>query len=390
MALLTYETAVLPVLCLPLLRRARWDRRWAAGFAAHVAIVAVLAGGLFAVRHRWGESRALDAAATPRAIAGQIVRGTGIGTSTVWGLCATRARQGLYDVHDRRPGLAWLVPAIALAVGLTVPAGRATVADRAALAGDVRRAAAFAVAASAVAYVFCFAPPHYPPDFTEGRLTSTHLAATIPVSVAMAVIATVPVLVASTWGVPRWVPMVAVSVVAGVYFTALTAYARDEQDGYAAVWQARREFWSTVLTLCPDVGDRTVIVVDGKVEPPAYVMGVTSWSDYLVPAQCYQFPGGHFRRDPMLFVYAGQWTAGLRWDGDRVRWPDGPVGLRGKDDGLDAGNVILLHVDGDRHLSRATGTVDVAGQPFPLRPPPVAQPRPPYPTRPLYDLLTGG
>ena len=388
LALLTYETAVLPVLFLPLLRRGRWDRRWLFTFAVHLAVIGLLAGGLFAVRKGRGESRAVEAAATPAVIASQVARGTVIGTATAWGQCGRRAKQGMYDVHDRRPWLAALVPLFAVGVWLTVPRSRATLAEQAALAGDVRRAAAYAVSSSVVAYVFCFAPPHFPPIFTEGRLTSTHLAATIPISIAMAVIATVPVLIVSTVGVPRWAPTAVVAIVAGGYFTALVAAARDEQDGYAAVWQARRDFWSTVLDLCPDVGNRTVIVCDGHAEPPAYVMGVTSWSDYLVLSQCYRFPRGHFPRDPMLFVTTADWTAHLRRRGNHVSWPDGPTGLKAGDDVLDDGNVILLHVDGDGRVTRAAGVIEVAGRPFALKPPTDVN-RPPYPTRPLYTLLTG-
>ena len=372
-----------------------WDRRWAAGFAAHLAVLGVLAAVLFGVRQHGGESRAVDASGGLGTIISDVVAGTGIGNHTVWRMCFRRGVQGLYDIHDRRPHLVWLVPAMAGAIALTVARSwRATAAEQAALAGDVRRAAAFAGAASLVAYAFCFAPPHFPPSFTEGRLTSTHLAATMPVAVAMAALAAVPVLVASTAGVPRWASGVVVAIVLGGYFACLFSVAVDEQDGYVALWQARRQFWTQVLDLCPDVGNRTIVVVDARVVPPAYFMGVTSWSDYMVLMQCYRVPGGHFRRDPMVFVdpaAGGDWRAGMVWQGDRVVWRDGPFGTHARDNGLDAGNLILLHLDrSDNRLTRVAGTVDVGGRPFRLKPLPAADVRrPPYPTLPLYGLLTG-
>ncbi len=391
LAVLTYETALLPFLALPLLRRAQWDLRWAGAFAVHLAVIGLLAVALFAARELGGESRAVTAAGDLRTIAAQVGHGTLLGNQTVWSMCGRRALQGWYDIHDRRPRVAALAPLIVAVVWLGVPRRRATAADLSALAADIRRAVAFALAGSAVAYVFCFAPPHYPPTFTEGRLTSTHLAATTPVCVLMAVVVALPLLLFPLAGVPRWLGAAALAVVAGGYFTAVYAVALDEQDGYVAIWQARRQFWTALLDLCPDVGDHTIVVCDGRITPPAYYMGANSWSDYMVLMQCYRVPGGHFHRDPMVFVYpAGDgWTANLVRHGDAVIWQDGPEGLANGDARLDPGNLILLHLSPDNVLTRQTAPVTLCGRPFPLRQPPTNPRRPPYPTLPMYHLLTG-
>jgi hypothetical protein len=390
-ALLTYETAVLPLLALPLLRRGRWNRKWRIGFAGHLAILAILALALFAARRAGGESRTLSVTTSLGTTARQIVFGTWIGNDTAWTMCLRRAIQGWYDIHDRRPWMVMIMPAISATIAWTVSGPRSTGPDTAALAGDIRRAGAFALAASLVAYVFCFAPPHFPPDFREGRLTSTHLAATMPICVAIAAVSAVPGLVASSFRMPAWIAGAVVAVVAGGYFTALFAAALDEQDGYVDIWQARRQFWTDLLAICPDVTDHTIVVCDGRITPPAYYMGCNSWSDYMVLSQCYRWPrGGHFHRDPMVFVYpAGGWTAGLIRRGDRVLWHDQPVGLGPGDTPLDEGNLILLRLDTQNRMTRVPGSIELLGQPFRLRPSPNAATRPTYPTLPLYHLLTG-
>jgi hypothetical protein len=434
-SLLTYETALLPFAVFPLLNP-HWNRRWARQFAIHLLILALLATGFFFVRKSGGESRVVDASLSAQTVAQRIWTGTGIGIDTVFKLCRTRAMQGETDFDQRRQprselkmvgtliGLSVLVSSLAArrnAIDLklvptpTPPRGREgekeyikrkrklspaflrvfassrRMARSSKLTSQHRflfrstlRAAAFAAAGLAIAYLFCFT--HYPPDYEEGRLTSTHLAATLPVAVSIAVLAAIPLLL-----LPRSLGALLTACLIGFYFTCLFAAARDEQRGYVQIWRARQHLWTRIVDLCPDITDGTLIAFEGPVPQPAYFMGTASWSDYLVLGEIYNFTPSHFHRDPM----AAHFPPGPPfWQSDIALAPNGqfiwnhsPFGV-GASQMLFDGNLILLHVDDTGAVVRERGTIQFCGKTCHLKDPSSAA-VPAFPKLPLYTILTG-
>ena len=243
---------------------------------------------------------------------------------------------------------------------------------------DVGRALIFGLAAIGVSYLLCFT--HYPPTCEEGQSTSVHTAAAI----GFAAVA------AGLFGLApsrRWV-----TVGAALYFGLLFGHATDEQAAYADLWHERQAFWTRVLALCPDLTDRTVIVCDGTLIQRTWYMPANLWSDAMVPAQVYQFPAS-YRLPPILAAFPrlpGQdWRQAVRWDdAGRLTWRTPPCNCPAGQV-LNAGDTILLHVDNAGGVSRVAGPVDVAGRPVPLRAMPPAGSRPAFPHLPFYAVLTG-
>jgi hypothetical protein len=261
---------------------------------------------------------------------------------------------------------------------------------------DVGRLAWFGVAAVFVSYLFSFT--HFPPFLEEGQSTSTHLAAAVGGGMLLA--CAVGGLLAVRTGQKWWTPLVLL--ITSLYTATLLQAAVDEQDAYGMLWRQRQEFWIRVIDLCPDITDGTVIICDGFVLPTHWFMPVSSWCDTLVLLQSYQFPYG-WQRIPELIPYTtdhsfGPWYESVGRDNQgRAVWLDDklPYGYDQKiksDPGikfLPEGNMILLHVDKDGHVTRQSGTIDIAGKPFRLKDPGPRGQKMPYPTLPFYRILTG-
>jgi hypothetical protein len=387
-SLLTYETALLPFVMLPLLQR-KWDLRWARSFAIHLAVLALLAGSLAGVRKIFGESRVVDANENFRTILSEIHDGTRIGIDTTLKMCRVRADQGADDfLADRQRNIRRNMLLVAMILGGSIFASTMLARDRRSTGGfalDLARATAFGVAALSISYVFCFT--HYPPDFEIGRMTSTHLAATFPVAVLMAVVAGGSMLIP-----PRSTGALFSAVIVAVYFSCLYGSAIDEQDGFIHVWKARQQFWTQVMQLCPDMTDRTLIVCDGGARQAEYYMESSSWSDFMVLFQSYKFPA-RFSRPPMCFCFRPD-ANGPTWKRDAVLSKDGKITWRPNPFGhepvetADDGNLILLHADDAGHVTRDLGAIVLAGKTIHLRADQSSATRCPFPTLPLYRILT--
>jgi hypothetical protein len=387
LALLSYETAALPFIFFPLLMR-RWDLSWLARFGLHGLVIVCLFGSLAGVRGHFGEERASGALADRQKVEHLIRDGTRIGINTVKTICRVRAIQGLNDALSRprvRRGI--------VVCGLSVIAATwwaAGCTDRRKnywmLFPDLARAAAYGVAALSISYVLSFT--HYPPDFQVGRMTSTHLAATFPVAVLMAAFASLPMaLPPKAWGA------VLCGTIAAAYFSLLFRRAQYEQESYAAIWHARQVFWTKVIDLCPDLKDGTLVIVDGGVPRPEYYMDSSSWSDYMVLDQVWDFRGKHFGRNPELFCFRPNpatggptWQAGITHQvGGPFLWHHPPEMLQA-DSPVFSGNTILLHADERGNVTRQTGTIRLAGSDFKLKDPDPAAAE--YPRLPMYRILT--
>ncbi len=405
LCLVTYETALLPLLAVPLLDlpAASRDRNppaepsgTAAGFAArqirgraallrfanrpflwrlaiHAAVLFALIGFVAVTRARGGEFRAVGATGGKVTVATEVVLGSIRGPLAVAQASVRRPWQQVYAAAHR-PAHAALVAAAAVAFTLVLTARRRPTPPA------VRRAAAFGVTAVGVSYLLCFT--HYPPTCQEGQSTSVHTAAAIGAAAIAAAVA--------GWLLRR--PSLLRRIVVGLYFALLFGHAIDEQAAYAGLWHERQSFWTQVLDLCPDLTDRIVILCDGTMSQPTWYMPVNLWSDAMVPAQAYQLPAT-FRLPPLLAAFprtAGQaWrTAVRRGDDGRLVWRTPPCSCPPGQELL-PGETILLRLDNAGRLSRVSGTVDVEGQPFGLKPPPPPGARAGFPTLPFYSLLTG-
>jgi hypothetical protein len=386
-SLLCYETAVLPLFFIPLLVIRRRSERWWIGFIAHYTLMAAVVGTIVWLRQRFGETRMVQTAASGyRDVVRNIFYGTGIGLRTVWNICVHRTEFGLLDALRRRGvrvgmGLVGAGLATAVVWSFHLKPGPAT---RVQYARALLPSLLYALATLSISYTFGFT--HFPPDFEIGRMTSTHLATTFPFAVLLGLAAALPLLIAH-----RRVGIVISAGMVAAYFPLLFRASQDEQKGYAAIWQAKRIFWSQVVQLCPDLDLNTIIIVDGTVVRKAYYMDGSGWSDYMVLNQMYDFHSGTSWQYPKLYAFnigddGPLWNRGIIRDAEgRPIWRSPPA-MTPADMLIPEGDTILLHAGRDGVVTRQTGLIELAGKPFRLKD---RVPAAHYPTLPMYHLMVG-
>jgi hypothetical protein len=399
LCLLTYETAFLPLLAVPLLDwDGVWMRRGAEGnpprsgglmerlargplplrrLVRHGLILGAIMLAVAVARTLGGEDRAAEANGGKLTILWEMAAGSVLGPAMVIRSCWHWPRlQIIAAVHD--PRLAGQI--LAASAGFAVVIGLATRRAARPSVAAIRQASLFGGAALGVSYVLCFR--HFPPVFEQGQATSVHTAAALGCSALAAAVAGLVLRRSRVWFVA----------LAALYFGLLTTSAIDEQHRFTVIWHERQSYWRQVLALCPDMTDQTVILSDGTMPQPTWVMPVNLWSDAMVPAQVYKFPAA-FRIPPILSPYLQKpgedWRSNVQWDGAaRLIWRVTPCNCTPGQE-LMPGNTILLRLVEPGRFVRLEGTVDVDGRPQRFRPIPPPGTRAPYPHLPFYDVLVG-
>jgi len=115
----------------------------------------------------------------------------------------------------------------------------------------------------------------YPPTQTAGRLTSTHVAAAWPASLA----------VAALYEGARRRGHGGSRVAAGlfaVWLACMAGYHHYLQREYVRAWHLQQRFWRQVMTLAPEAGPGWTVIVDGIPGAGSPVIYSNAWSDDLV------------------------------------------------------------------------------------------------------------
>lgn len=287
LALLSYETAFLPFLVLPLLRpsdRRTTLRTWTVHLLACAAILAVIA----AVRLGTGDERAITAAHETGRSAHRILTSLVIGPGTSGRMLLAAVARGW-----RRIDLYAAVACALTVLGFVAVIRRARPASSPpagvaarwptwlAPEGDAPCSIpwwwllASALVAWSASYALTLSDFSYPPTQTVGRLTSTHVAAGWPVCLVVAALYEG----ARRRGRPlAW----GATVVFAAWLASMVAYHHFLQREYARTWVAEKAFWRQVVTLAPDAGAGWTVIVDGVPVEASPVICTNSWSDYEV------------------------------------------------------------------------------------------------------------
>jgi hypothetical protein len=378
LCLITYESAMLPFVAIPMLEISR-DEKWRRRFIRHIVTVFLIIAFIGLTRKLGHEYRTEEANSSKITVLLDIVAGTVIGPAAAISTFAIRIWNVLQHLWQSPVDTAAMLAAalvFALVLRLTAKGSRAgSVPSK-----EITRAIQFGLLALVASYLLSFT--HFPPVCLQGQTTSVHFAGVIGGATLFAA--------ACSWLMNRSRPWVATATIA-IYLGILFSWAQVVQSGYVTLWQERQQFWTRLIDLCPDLTDGTLIICDNQPPQPNSLMPVSCWSDSVVLEESFAFPDS-FAQTPQVSCFPADstrhgWRSWLTRDPQgQVVWNQSPYGRR-KGAELIEGNTILLHMDNEGKLTRATGTANIAGQPFRLK---TLVPRgvPHYPTLRFFDILT--
>lgn len=361
-ALLSYENGFLALFALPLLVRP-WNRRLPRTLVQHVLILCGIVLGAIIIRFAVGEARTTASIGSLGDIVPRLLGSLAIGPPRSLAAMLVQPLRGMPTWDTETIGVAVFAVLLFGALLWWLPRPRADT-------RDPMRVAAAGLVMLVLGYALAFT--HYPPVALVGRGTSVHLGATLGAAVLGA---------ASAWALLQWRRTVGIAVLAAYFALAVGYYVTIDRD-FIRSWQLQRAFWRDVVACCSDLQDGTVLLYELQPSDETTFIFTNSWGDALVLSETLRFPASW--TDPPRLFSLTDWQSRVAPSGDHLIWWVPAASWDEHWETLPQDNVILLRRDGDGHLQRVTGSIDVAGQPLELKPPaaPVA-----WPPAQLYDLL---
>lgn len=291
MSLLSYESAFLPFLAVPLLwsgNRKATLRTWLTHIVLCIAIVTLLA----IIRLKTGDVRADSAITDLGTTTHRLLTSLYLGPFTSIRMLGKGAWLGLQHASPAGIGAAiFLASAVfacrslrhALPVTQTSPSlalwpnwlARHRTAE-----GQLPWWWVLATALLMLSGSYALTLTNYPPTQESGRLTSTHVAAAWGLALAVAALA--------EGGrrhlgkTARWfAPLLA------VWIGTLLLYQDFVQREYVRSWDIQRGFWRQVAALAPEAGPGWTIIVTGSTAEQSSVIASNSWADFHVCRQLF-------------------------------------------------------------------------------------------------------
>lgn len=389
LSLLSYETAIIPFLLVPLLEFRGGKPhvgRWFVHTGLCMAIVALDA----LIRIHTGDARASAAVGSISETIYRMLTSLYIGPATGARAFAVGIWSGMthLTVAKAAAGLV-LVGALAAVIALErvrrVPLqpgskfGRgdrpSTSSSRASFVGWGWIAFGAVVTWSAC---YLLTIVNYPPTQLVGRLTSTHVAAAWPVALLTAALAE------AVLKAPRRMRPIFAGLFALIVVT-LTSYQRVLQEQYVWAWQQQKRFWKEVMEAAPDAQSGWSIIVTGPPIPAPAVIAVNSWADFHVFRSIID---GTSNNKGTAFAHLGYLGSLIQFrkEGEQIEWR--PQFWGGEFVPIDPNRLVLLESDG-QHIHRIARLSTVAGMLESS-----ADARPPartvWPETPVAQLLFGG
>jgi hypothetical protein len=217
------------------------------------------------------------------------------------------------------------------------------------------------------------------PLVIRGNATSVHVAATLGGSIMCAGIFWAILLLAEFYQKKK----IAAALIA-LYFSLLVGFHFVVQNDYVRSWRNQRTFWKSVVSLCPDLDEGTVIFVEPHGLPETKYVHTTSWAYAIILKELLRFPK-EWKKPPRLFVLSQELKNSIRAERDRVRWQVPVAMWNSHSDFLSPGNLIWLEMRGNE-LTRRNGILEFECIRFPLKEkgssPPIK-----YEKGPFYDYL---
>ena len=335
-SLFCYETVYPLWLGVPLLER-EWSGRWRRRLVVHGLIFTLVVGGTVLLRSLAGEGRVhlLRSEMVRQRLLNNIVDGPVVALTSYW----RKFRSGI-DGLDAGGWWVAALAAVAFVVVLSVvqlpplPGEEKCEADvrprrkkkrkkkraepetrshaerrkiplalQAAQSRSVRLVAA-AVVLLVLAYPFTATVDAGRTFF--GRGTRVHVAAAVGAALLVGLVWSLLLRLAVR--VRLALPMV---LLAAGYFTALVGAGLRVQDQYALCWRVQQEAWTQIVSLAPDLGPQTTVLVERVGAARSREIAPWNWATHMVLWRLYEFPADWPRWPQVVPIFRG-WEAKLR------------------------------------------------------------------------------
>jgi hypothetical protein len=310
-SLLSYESAFIVFFGIPLLKN-KWNKKMLIDMIKHTLISSFILVFVAFIRTLTGESRVLKANSEWFLIPGKIFYSISIGSSTSMSLFF---KTPLYSIIFEWNKTTWIVFFITIVFFTKVfwdyrfyyekeHSNYSLVRQNNIfyINKDYRKKVFYlktlkilftGLVLLCLSYPLSFSDPHYPPTTEYGRFTSEHLAATFGGSIIFASLSSLLFYITKKGGKKKYIIILAcyLSVIVGYHFTI--------QRDFKKSWKNQREFWTQVISACPDIDKRTVVLVVNSQLPETKYILTHSWADPIVLEQIYHLPN---KRNPVDFA----------------------------------------------------------------------------------------
>ena len=210
-----------------------------------------------------------------------------------------------------------------------------------------------------LAYGFSFT--HFPPTARYGRMTSVHLAAAFGGALLFATICSILLAYAKSHRLKNLV-----IVFLTLYLSLLTTYRFSIQQDFKQAWKNEQTFWTSAVSLIPDMTDGTMIFVLSHDLSTTHFILTNSWANPIMLTQIFQFPSD-WKTPPRLFVVPSDWTESVVQEEGQFKWQVPPALEKSHWEVLPDSNVILLEMENGK-LVRRYGSIQLNGMTLHLKP----------------------
>ena len=206
---------------------------------------------------------------------------------------------------------------------------------------------------------------HFPVDCISGIFSgSAHMAATFGAALLASSLSTVLLL----WAQSHRRKNCAILALA-LFFSLLAGFHVLVQKDFVRGWAFQKQFWSNVLSLCPDLTEGTLIFVEdegGLIHMDYFCLH--SWNNHVTLEKIIHFPQ-EWKNPPRLFTVDKNWIRKTFVEGNNIRWGEVTEFIfHAKWIVLPPENLILLKAT-PKGLIRLNGTIYISGLKFPLKEP---------------------
>ncbi len=378
-SLLCYETVFPIFLAAPLLRQ-KWDSRRMGELFVHAVVLAAMVAFIAIARKLTGEGRIanLDLLSTITLAVQHMLEGPLVSIRTLW----NRPFETWQNLNGEMVvlmsvgfvGIVWALS------GLKPNTSYDNYLFESNFFKQLAKLALLGLMMLALAYPLTLTVPV---SITLGGESRIHLGAAVGGSILCGCICSAILFVAIAYRMKR----LATAVLAA-FFSLLIGFGISVQQGYAVMWQYQQAFWTDVVSLCPDLSEGTVILVDnlGNLKSPEYI-SQENWTGTIILNQIYQFPKDWSIR-PILHKLRSHWQKRIVSDDNLFQLNQ----LKGlvvedieRDRQLESSRIILLEAR-DGKLTRRTEPLRIGSQEFRFKEKSVSG-LPPFKKGILYDYL---